>query len=104
MYLRNLLSIDSSENMILRYKFLIFLMLTFNFVFLRTNFDHLDKANQNELTFQKAEIFNVRDTMYQGLIGYWQAQRVGKNGTMLERGVLPNKSRYLLIKLFQLVS
>lgn len=53
----------------------------------------MDKANQNELVFQKAEIFNVRDTMYQGLIGYWQAQRVGKSGTMLERGVLPNKSR-----------
>lgn len=57
----------------------------------------MDKANQNELTFRKGEIFNVRDTMYQGLIGYWQAQRVGKNGQMLERGVLPNKSRYLYI-------
>ena len=46
-----------------------------------------------ELTFRKGEIFNVRDTMYQGLIGYWQARRVGKNAQMLEPGVLPNKSR-----------
>uniref|UniRef100_T2MDH6 Tight junction protein ZO-1 n=1 Tax=Hydra vulgaris TaxID=6087 RepID=T2MDH6_HYDVU len=61
--------------------------------FIRVNFDHAEKANTNELTFRKGEIFNVRDTMYQGLIGYWQAQRVGKNAQMLERGVLPNKSR-----------
>ena len=64
----------------------------------RVNFDHAERANANELTFRKGEIFNVRDTMYQGLIGYWQAQRVGKNAQMLERGVLPNKSRLISFK------
>ncbi|XP_057316695.1 tight junction protein ZO-1-like isoform X2 [Hydractinia symbiolongicarpus] len=61
--------------------------------FIRVNFDHADKSSSNELMFRKGEIFNVRDTMYQGLIGYWQAQKVGRSGQMLERGILPNKSR-----------
>ena len=65
----------------------------FSFFSYRANFDHTERTNANELMFRKGEIFNVRDTMYQGLIGYWQAQRVGKNGQLLERGVLPNKSR-----------
>ena len=32
--------------------------------------------------------------MYQGLIGAWQAKRVGKKGQLLDQGILPNKSRY----------
>ena len=34
--------------------------------FIRTNFHHSAKNYPNELTFLKGEIFNVRDTMYQG--------------------------------------
>ena len=59
----------------------------------RANFDHFDKSSGNELSFRKGEIFNVRDTMYQGLIGAWQAKRVGKKGQLLDQGILPNKSR-----------
>ena len=62
----------------------------------RANFDYFDKSQSNELTFRKGEIFNVRDTMYQGLIGAWQAKRVGRNGRLLDQGILPNKSRYLI--------
>ncbi|XP_065063741.1 tight junction protein ZO-1-like isoform X1 [Rhopilema esculentum] len=61
--------------------------------FVRANFDHFDKPRNNELTFRKGEIFNVRDTMYQGLIGSWYANRVGRKGQLLDQGILPNKSR-----------
>eukprot|EP00794_Sanderia_malayensis_P016596 gene16596-18285_t len=61
--------------------------------FVRANFDHHEKASQNELIFKKGEVFNIMDTMYQGLIGAWQAKRVGKNGKLLDQGILPNKSR-----------
>ena len=50
------------------------------------------KVNPKELTFLKGELFNVRDTMHQGLIGSWQAQRV-LDDHLLDRGLLPNQSR-----------
>ena len=60
----------------------------------RANFNSINKSSNNEFSFRKGDIFNIKDTMYQGLIGSWHAKRVGKKGELLDKGILPNKSRY----------
>jgi len=61
--------------------------------FVRANFNSINKSSNNEFSFRKGDIFNIKDTMYQGLIGSWHAKRVGKKGELLDKGILPNKSR-----------
>ena len=62
--------------------------------FPRTNFEHGRISNNNELMFHKGDIFNVRDTLYQGRNGVWWAKGIDKNGQLLKQGTLPSKSRY----------
>lgn len=59
----------------------------------RCNFDY-DGLSLNELSFKKGEIFHIRDTMYNGVIGSWQAQRVDCRGIEKDHGIIPNQARY----------
>ncbi|EDV21352.1 uncharacterized protein TRIADDRAFT_60291 [Trichoplax adhaerens] len=68
--------------------------------YIRCNFDY-DGIALNELTFKKGEIFHVRDTMYNGVIGSWQAQRVDCRGVEKDYGIIPNQARGEQIALSQ---
>jgi len=47
----------------------------------------------NELSFQREDVFHIWDTMHDGVIGTWRAQIVTKQGHETEVGIIPNKSR-----------
>ncbi|KAJ8414958.1 hypothetical protein AAFF_G00024810 [Aldrovandia affinis] len=60
--------------------------------FIRTHFEY-DKESPQSLAFSRGEIFKVVDTLYDGKLGNWLAIRVGKDNQLLEKGIIPNKSR-----------
>ncbi|XP_041691831.2 tight junction protein ZO-2 isoform X2 [Coregonus clupeaformis] len=60
--------------------------------FIRTHFDYEREAPQS-LAFSRGEIFKVVDTLYDGKLGNWLAIRTGKDKQLLEKGIIPNKSR-----------
>uniref|UniRef100_A0A674P7G9 Tight junction protein 2b (zona occludens 2) n=1 Tax=Takifugu rubripes TaxID=31033 RepID=A0A674P7G9_TAKRU len=60
--------------------------------FIRTHYDY-DKETPQSLAFCRGDIFKVVDTLYDGKLGNWLAIRVGKDKELLEKGIIPNKSR-----------
>ncbi|KAM9857978.1 tight junction protein ZO-2b [Aulostomus maculatus] len=60
--------------------------------FIRTHFEYEKEALQS-LAFCRGDIFKVVDTLYDGKLGNWLAVRVGKDKQLLEKGIIPNKSR-----------
>ncbi|XP_044188786.1 tight junction protein ZO-2a isoform X2 [Thunnus albacares] len=60
--------------------------------FIRTHFEYEKEAPQS-LPFIRGEIFKVTDTLYDGKLGNWLAIRTDKDNQMLEKGIIPNKSR-----------
>lgn len=60
--------------------------------FIRTHFEY-EKETPQSLAFSRGDIFKVVDTLYDGKLGNWLAIRVGKEKQMLEKGIIPNKSR-----------
>uniref|UniRef100_A0A3Q2QAT8 Tight junction protein 2a (zona occludens 2) n=1 Tax=Fundulus heteroclitus TaxID=8078 RepID=A0A3Q2QAT8_FUNHE len=60
--------------------------------FIRTHFEY-EKESQQSLPFTRGEIFKVTDTLYDGKLGHWLAIRAGKDNQLLEKGIIPNKSR-----------
>uniref|UniRef100_H3CF95 Tight junction protein 2b (zona occludens 2) n=1 Tax=Tetraodon nigroviridis TaxID=99883 RepID=H3CF95_TETNG len=60
--------------------------------FIRTHFDY-EKETPQSLAFCRGDIFKVVDTLYDGKLGNWLAIRVGKDKQLLEKGIVPNKSR-----------
>ncbi|XP_068995437.1 tight junction protein ZO-2-like isoform X2 [Embiotoca jacksoni] len=60
--------------------------------FIRTHFDY-EKETAQSLAFSRGDIFKVVDTLYDGKLGNWLAIRVGKEKQLLEKGIIPNKSR-----------
>uniref|UniRef100_A0A8C8JID4 Tight junction protein 2b (zona occludens 2) n=1 Tax=Oncorhynchus tshawytscha TaxID=74940 RepID=A0A8C8JID4_ONCTS len=60
--------------------------------FIRTHFEYEREAPQS-LAFSRGEIFKVVDTLYDGKLGNWLAIRTGKDKQLLEKGIIPNKSR-----------
>ncbi|XP_061842569.1 tight junction protein ZO-2b isoform X1 [Nerophis lumbriciformis] len=60
--------------------------------FIRTHFD-FEKEIPQSLSFGRGGIFKVVDTLYDGKLGNWLAVRVGKDKQLLEKGIIPNKSR-----------
>uniref|UniRef100_UPI0037E80863 tight junction protein ZO-2-like isoform X3 n=1 Tax=Semicossyphus pulcher TaxID=241346 RepID=UPI0037E80863 len=60
--------------------------------FIRTHFDY-EKETPQSLAFSRGDIFKVVDTLYDGKLGNWLAVRVGKDKQLLEKGIIPNKSR-----------
>ncbi|XP_046900508.1 tight junction protein ZO-2a isoform X1 [Hypomesus transpacificus] len=60
--------------------------------FIRTHFEYEKEAPQS-LPFSRGEIFKVVDTLYDGKLGNWLAIRTDKDNQLLEKGIIPNKSR-----------
>lgn len=60
--------------------------------FIRTHFEFEKEAPQS-LPFSRGEIFKVTDTLYDGKLGNWLAIRSDKDNQLLEKGIIPNKSR-----------
>ncbi|XP_061887574.1 tight junction protein ZO-2a isoform X3 [Entelurus aequoreus] len=60
--------------------------------FIRTHFEY-DKEAPQSLPFARGEIFKVTDTLYDGKLGNWLAVRTNKENQLLEKGIIPNKSR-----------
>ncbi|XP_051964057.1 tight junction protein ZO-2-like [Xyrauchen texanus] len=60
--------------------------------FIRTHFE-FEKELPQGLAFSRGEIFKVVDTLYDGKLGNWLAIRLGKDNKLLEKGIIPNKSR-----------
>ncbi|XP_042365065.1 LOW QUALITY PROTEIN: tight junction protein ZO-2-like [Plectropomus leopardus] len=60
--------------------------------FIRTHFEYEKEAPQS-LPFIRGEIFKVTDTLYDGKLGNWLAIRSDKDNQLLEKGIIPNKSR-----------
>ncbi|XP_069369227.1 tight junction protein ZO-2a isoform X4 [Paralichthys olivaceus] len=60
--------------------------------FIRTHFEFEKEAPQC-LPFSRGEIFKVTDTLYDGKLGNWLAIRSDKDNQLLEKGIIPNKSR-----------
>uniref|UniRef100_A0A7N6APE8 Tight junction protein 2b (zona occludens 2) n=1 Tax=Anabas testudineus TaxID=64144 RepID=A0A7N6APE8_ANATE len=60
--------------------------------FIRTHFEY-EKETPQSLAFTRGDIFKVVDTLYDGKLGNWLAVRVDKDKHLLEKGIIPNKSR-----------
>uniref|UniRef100_A0A671XJK2 Tight junction protein 2a (zona occludens 2) n=1 Tax=Sparus aurata TaxID=8175 RepID=A0A671XJK2_SPAAU len=60
--------------------------------FIRTHFEFEKEAPQS-LPFSRGEIFKVTDTLYDGKLGNWLAIRSDKDNQLMEKGIIPNKSR-----------
>ncbi|XP_060917492.1 tight junction protein ZO-2a isoform X3 [Labrus mixtus] len=60
--------------------------------FIRTHFEYEKEAPQS-LPFSRGDIFKVTDTLYDGKLGNWLAIRSDKDNKLLEKGIIPNKSR-----------
>ncbi|KAJ0019657.1 hypothetical protein NQD34_007226 [Periophthalmus magnuspinnatus] len=60
--------------------------------FIRTHFRY-EKESPQCLAFGRGELFKVVDTLYDGKLGNWLAIRVGRDMQLMEKGIIPNKSR-----------
>uniref|UniRef100_A0A4W4FIL7 Tight junction protein 2a (zona occludens 2) n=1 Tax=Electrophorus electricus TaxID=8005 RepID=A0A4W4FIL7_ELEEL len=60
--------------------------------FIRTHFEH-ERESPQGLTFSRGEVFKVVDTLYDGKLGNWLAIRTDKDNQLLDKGVIPSKSR-----------
>ncbi|XP_055369218.1 tight junction protein ZO-2a isoform X3 [Betta splendens] len=60
--------------------------------FIRTHFEY-EKESAQGLSFSRGQIFKVTDTLYDGKLGNWLAIRTGTDNQLLEKGIIPNKSR-----------
>lgn len=65
--------------------------------YIRTHFD-LEKDAPSGLSFTRGEVFHVVDTMYRGKLGSWLAVRMGRDLQELDKGIIPNRSRWDLGK------
>uniref|UniRef100_A0ABM0LZP6 Tight junction protein ZO-1 n=2 Tax=Saccoglossus kowalevskii TaxID=10224 RepID=A0ABM0LZP6_SACKO len=61
-------------------------------IHIRAHFNY-DKTTKEELSFKKGDIMRVRDTLYNGVVGSWQAVKLNRNNMEVEKGVIPNKNR-----------
>lgn len=64
--------------------------------YIRTHFEY-EKESPYGLSFNKGEVFRVVDTLYNGKLGSWLAIRIGKNHQEVERGIIPNKNRQVVL-------
>ncbi|MBN3279845.1 ZO2 protein, partial [Polyodon spathula] len=60
--------------------------------FIRTHFE-FEKESTQSLSFTRGEIFKVLDSLYDGKLGNWLAVRTGHDNKLLDKGIIPNKSR-----------
>ncbi|XP_077993020.1 tight junction protein ZO-1-like isoform X2 [Glandiceps talaboti] len=72
-------------------------------IHVRSHF-HYEKASKDELTFKNNDILRVRDTLFNGVVGSWQAIKLNRNNMEIEKGVIPNKNRAEQLALAQTAS
>ncbi|KAF5291383.1 hypothetical protein FQR65_LT01693 [Abscondita terminalis] len=60
--------------------------------FIKTHF-HYEHSVKGEMSFRSGDIFQVIDTLYNGVVGCWQVYRIGRNNQQGQKGIIPNKSR-----------
>ena len=60
--------------------------------YIRTHFKY-EKTASHEISFTRGSAFHISDTLFQGMVGYWLAARIGRNSKELDRGAIPNSSR-----------
>lgn len=61
--------------------------------YIRTHFDH-EPEDIRSLGFTRGEVFRVVDTMHHGKLGTWLAVRMGTNLYEMDKGTIPNQSRW----------
>ena len=61
--------------------------------FIRTHFNY-DQTEHNEMSFHHGDVFHVIDTLYDGVVGSWQAIRIGRHNKETQKGIIPNQNRY----------
>ena len=54
------------------------------------------------MSFHHGDIFHIIDTLYDGVVGSWQAIRIGRHNKETQKGIIPNQNRY--DKLLYLIS
>ncbi|KAG1660238.1 Tight junction protein ZO-1 [Nymphon striatum] len=59
---------------------------------IRTHFTY-DTVSKGEMSFHTGDVFNVIDTLYNGVVGAWQVYRMGRHNQETQKGIIPNKSR-----------
>uniref|UniRef100_A0A8C1BU64 Tight junction protein 3 n=2 Tax=Cyprinus carpio TaxID=7962 RepID=A0A8C1BU64_CYPCA len=62
--------------------------------YIRTHFDHVAESTV-DLSFTRGEVFRVVDTMHRGKLGTWLAVRMGNDLHELDKGTIPNQTRYV---------
>ncbi|XP_074661139.1 tight junction protein 1-like isoform X2 [Tubulanus polymorphus] len=60
--------------------------------YIRTHFTHTDTEN-GLIQFGIGDVFHVTDTLHNGVVGSWQAVRIGGNNQETQKGIIPNKNR-----------
>lgn len=61
--------------------------------YIRTHFDYESEESRG-LSFTRGEVFRVVDTMHRGKLGSWMAVRMGTNLYELDKGIIPNQTRW----------
>lgn len=64
--------------------------------YIRTHFDHVAESNV-DLSFTRGEVFRVVDTMHRGKLGTWLAVRMGNDLHELDKGTIPNQTKYVKV-------
>lgn len=91
-----LLSLHDKINMIVQfrrdeYERVVAIQLGDSF-YIRTHFNY-EQTEKGELSFRTGDIFHIKDTLHNGVVGSWEAARVGRNNEETQVGIIPNQSR-----------
>ncbi|XP_014662332.1 PREDICTED: tight junction protein ZO-1-like [Priapulus caudatus] len=60
--------------------------------YVRAHFNY-EQTEKGELSFRTGDVFHVKDTLHNGVVGAWEVARVGRGNEETQIGVLPNQSR-----------
>ncbi len=60
--------------------------------YVRAHFNY-EQTEHGETSFRHGDVFHVTDTLYGGVVGSWQAFRVGRNNNDTKKGIIPNQNR-----------
>lgn len=60
----------------------------------RVHFDYR-QPEHGEMSFSHGEVFHITETLYQGVVGSWQAARLSRSDPdkEVEKGIIPNNKR-----------
>lgn len=61
--------------------------------YIRTHFEY-EPEESHGLSFTRGEVFRVVDTMHHGKLGTWLAVRMGTNLYEMDKGIIPNQTRW----------